>query len=467
MNMKTIKILVDDYTTWVALIITIFAITLVSSCKKDFLDAKPSKGLLVPSKLTDFDAILDNNYVFNIGQELNEIASDDLYTTTDGWQSLSTPEEQDTYIFANDPFGGQNFISEWNTPYQQVFYANVVLDGLKNLNPNTDSSDYKRVKGTALFHRAFAFYGLSQLFAKPYLDQSTGNDLGIPLRLNSLINEKSVRASLETTYNQIISDLKTAAGLLPLTSRYKTRPNRAATDGMLARVYLSMADYKNAGIYADSCLNLYNKLYDYNTLDSTSTSPFPQVLPDNGDEIIWYARLTGYSYETSSLTFVDSTLYQSYGPNDLRRPIFYMNNGAGMFNYKGTYEGNYYFFGGLATDEIYLIRAECYARAGNIDDAMKDLNTLLIERWKTGTFVPYTASSAAQALEIVLQERRKELVARGLRWSDLRRLNVDPNFQVTVKHVISGKMYQLLPGDKHYVFPIPEYEIQTSGIQQN
>jgi hypothetical protein len=465
--MKTDKIFISEGGHWMIIILGFIALAVISGCKKDFLDAKPSKALLVPTTLPDFDAIMDNNNVFNIGQELNEIASDDLYTTTDGWQSLATPQEQNTYIFADHVFAGQNFISEWNTPYQQVFYANVVLDGLTRLNGNNDKTNYDRVKGTALFHRAFAFYGLSQLFTKPYNSGSASTDLGIPLRLNSQIDQKSVRASLASTYQQIISDLENAKDLLPVTSKYKSRPSRAAAFGMLARVYLSMLDYKNAMINADSCLNLYNKLYDYNAFDPASTSPFPQVLPDNGDEVIWYARLTGYSYETSSLTFVDSTLYKLYAPNDLRAPVFYMDNGLRQFNYKGTYEGNYYFFGGLATDEIYLIRAECHARAGETDAAMSDLNTLLFSRWATGTFIPYTAASASAALKIILQERRKELVARGLRWSDLRRLNMDPAFEITVTHEIGGKTDQLSPGDKRYVFPIPDYEIQTSGIQQN
>lgn len=465
--MKTDKILISDSGHWFMIVLGFIILALIAGCKKDFLDAKPSKALLVPSTLSDFDAILDNNNVFNIGQELNEIASDDLYTTTEGWQSLATTEEQSTYIFAGNVFAGQNFVAEWNTPYQQVFYANVVLDGLTKLNPNTDNANYNRVKGTALFHRAFAFYGLSQLFCKPYNSGSAGTDPGIPLRLSSQIDQKSVRASLQATYQQIIADLQSAKDLLPVTGKYKSRPNSAAAFGMLARVYLSMSDYKNAEASADSCLSLYSKLYDYNTFDPESTSPFPQVLPNNGDEVIWYARLTGYSYETSSLTFVDSTLYRSYSPNDLRASIFYMDNGSGQFNYKGTYEGNYYFFGGLATDEMYLIRAECHARAGETEAAMSDLNTLLVSRWATGTFVPYTAASASDALKIILQERRKELVARGLRWSDLRRLNSDPAFAVTVTHVIGGKTDQLLPGDKRYVFPIPDYEIQTSGIPQN
>ncbi len=465
--MKAEKILsIQNYRT-ILLLIILPLVWALSGCKKDFLDKKPSKGLLVPTSESDFDALLDNNQIFNIGPELNERASGDLYITNDGWLSLQTPQEQNAYIFADDVYSGQSFINEWNIPYQQVFYANVVLDGLNQLKTGLNSIEYNRIKGTALFQRAFAFYNLVQLFSKPYNIASSLTDPGIPLRLKSDVNLKSVRGTVNQTYNQILTDLNTARSLLPMNSKFKSRPSQPAADALLARVYLSMSDYTNAEIFADSCLAHYTKLYDYNTLDSSSYSPFPQVLPDNGDEVIFYARLSGYSFEVNSNTFVDSALYKSYKTNDLRRVIFYTDNGSGMFNYKGTYEGNSYYFGGLATDEIYFIRAECLARKGRADLAMNELNTVLLPKWKTGTFVRFTTSDASVALNLVLQERRKELIARGLRWTDLRRLNNDPNFQVTIKHVINGKAHLLVPGDKHYTFPIPDYEIKTSGIPQN
>jgi hypothetical protein len=82
-------------------------------------------------------------------------------------------------------------------------------------------------------------------------------------------------------------------------------------------------------------------------------------------------------------------------------------------------------------------------------------------------FVPITADNETKALKIILEERRKELVTRGLRWSDLRRLNMDPRFQVTLERTYNGEIYQLLPDDKRYTFPIPQDEIDRSGLEQN
>jgi hypothetical protein len=120
-----------------------------------------------------------------------------------------------------------------------------------------------------------------------------------------------------------------------------------------------------------------------------------------------------------------------------------------------------------AVDELYLIKSECEARLGNVSMAMTDLNTLLVTRWKTGTFIPFTAANADDALPVILTERRKELVMRGVRWTDLRRLNTDARFASTITHVYNGQVYLLPPNDPKYVWPIPDDEILYSGIPQN
>ncbi|RYE50331.1 MAG: RagB/SusD family nutrient uptake outer membrane protein, partial [Sphingobacteriales bacterium] len=119
----------------------------------------------------------------------------------------------------------------------------------------------------------------------------------------------------------------------------------------------------------------------------------------------------------------------------------------------------------------FLIRAECSARTGNTEEAMADLNALMEKRWVRGKFKPFTAASPEDALTKILIERRKELIMRGVRWSDLRRLNKDPRFAKTLKRVlINGtdtKTYTLLPGDPRYILKIPADVIALTGMEQN
>jgi len=167
---------------------------------------------------------------------------------------------------------------------------------------------------------------------------------------------------------------------------------------------------------------------------------------------------------------IDSVLFGSYDANDLRKTIFFKNLGTGLgYSFKGNYDGSIFgqLFNGIAVDELYLLRAEAQARLGNKDAAMADINTLLQKRYKTGFFVPLTATTAADALRKVLTERRKELVGRSRRWFDLRRLNQDPNFAISIYRKVNGTTYQLAPNDNRYTFYIPLNVVALTGMEQN
>ena len=133
---------------------------------------------------------------------------------------------------------------------------------------------------------------------------------------------------------------------------------------------------------------------------------------------------------------------------------------------KRGYSGTINAYSGLAMDEVYLNRAECLARSGNIVGAMNDLNTVLINRWKTGTYTNQTAVSQSDALQKILTERRKELLFRGLRWIDIKRFNKE-NAGWILTRILNGTTYSLSPNSPLYVLPIPDNEISDSGITQN
>lgn len=436
---------------------------LLCSCQKGFLDVKPQKSLLVPETTADFYALLDNTLIFNNTPGLTVEADGDLYTTDAGYNAFVLDEERKNYTWAKDLFGSASQ-GDWDTPYQQVFYANVVLDGLSKLGSGTDAAV---LKGTALFHRAFAYYWLAQQFAAPYDAATAATDAGIPLKTSADVNERPGRGTLAATYAQLLRDLDQARGLVPVTTLFKSRPNRAAVFGLQAKVYLAMGDYPSAGRYADSCLQLSHALIDYNTLSATATRPFPKALPNGNDEVIFDAVQLAYSDASStSVILTDPALYQSYAADDLRKTIFYKALSTG-YKFKGNYAGIISLFSGIATDEMYLTRAECAARQGNAAAALADLNTLLATRWKKGTYTAMTAPTADAALALILTERRKELTCRGTRWTDLRRLNRDPRFAVTLGRVVAGVNYTLGPGSPRYVYPIPQDELIQVKLEQN
>ncbi len=439
---------------------------LLSNCKKEdnFLNAKPNQALFVPSTLGDLENILNDQNTFNnLDPGLGEIASDDYYVTPDNLNNEQTIEKNG-YIWAKSLYDAGSNVNDWSGPYQQVYYANTILDYLSKIAiSQTQQAEANKIKGSALFFRAIAFYNLVQTFAVPYDTKSASTDLGIPLRLTSDLNTKSVRATEAQCYGQIISDLQTAVSLLPVTPSVKTLPSQPAANGLLARVYLAMANFPQALQFSGAALNQFNILTDYNTL---TPNPY-SISTDYLDEDIFHVVQIPYGIvNTNYLGIADSTLFNSYTNNDLRKTTCYVIN-SGLPYWSGTYDFNDLNYTGIATDELYLIHAECNARAGNTSAALKDLNTMLVTRWKTGTFVPYTATSSTIALNEILTERRKELLFRGLRWTDLRRLNKETQFAITLKRVLNGTIYTLPPNDPRYAMPIPDNEIDVSGIQQN
>lgn len=448
------------------LCLTVF-ILMAGACQKEFLETKPDKALLIPTTLADFRTLMDNLIIFNKSPGLTGIADGDFFTTDAGYRTYLLEQERNSYSWAADIYGAEP-AGDWQEGFAQIFYANAVLDGLAPLSPADNPQEYQAVKGTALFHRAWVYYGLTQLYTPPYRPVTAATDPGLPIRTRSAVTDVVPRSSLDATYGRILEDLAGARALLPATTGFKSRPALPAVFALFSRVYLMRGEYTKAEQYADSALALSPALLDYNTLIATATRPMPRALPYGHDEVLFYSAGTSYSYTSSSaITYLDPALYAAYAANDLRKTILYRDGGAGRINFKGSYTGAIPWFTGLATDEVYLNRAECRARAGRIAPAMADLNTLLAKRWKTGTFVPLTASTADAALTLVLSERRKELAGRHLRWSDLRRLNLEPGRQVTLTRTINSSVYTLEPGSRRYVYPIPADEVRLNGWMPN
>lgn len=438
-------------------------VILLSGCTEK-LDVRPDESKLVPQSIADFQALLDDPELVNrCIPSYGEAGADNYYITDMRYNALPTYGLQEGYIWGNRVFGIGDFTADWSDSYSRILLSNLILEGVNGISEGRETAAYKNLSGSALFIRSLAFYSLSGIFCKPYDSTTAAVDMGVPLRTTVDIKMILQRASLQETYDLILHDLKIAVNNLPQIATYKTRPSKVSAYGLLSRIYLNIGDYDNALKYADSVLLVYNDLLDYNTFDSNMSVPFPAF----NKEVLFHATIYSNPLIRINSCMVDTFLLAEYEENDLRRSLFFRAGAGNLTLFKGTYAGVLDQFGGIAVDEIYLNRAECFARKGDVVNAMKDLNALLITRWKTGTYTKRSADDVHDALRQVLSERRKELIFRGLRWSDIRRLNKDIQFAKTIVRKINGKTYELPPGDPRYVFPIPDEEIQISGIPQN
>ncbi len=449
------------------LLYTLACLALVGCNKSEFLSKKSDQSLAQPSKIEDLQAILDNHVYLNDGVDHNYlvIGADDYYNSETRLASFTDVDDRNRYRWSDDIYTAASPHNHWTSLYNAIFYCNVALEGVEAIDRDTgNQSAHDNVRGSALFFRARFYYQLAQLFAPPYDVASARDDWGVVAKLRADVNEPVRRITVQQTYDLILDDMKQAAALLPVTTLaqpYRTRPTRQAALAMLAKTHLLIRDFEQARAYADSALHLQNTLIDYNTISTTLTR-FPVDRIDN-PEIVFYSEVRGTFGLVISATGsrVDTSLYKSYNDDDLRKEIFFRKPATQSFpadvTFKGNYTGSSTYFSGIAVDELYLIRAEAAARTDRINEAMDDLNHLMIHRWKNdGSWSPFTASNAQDALDIILAERRKELIHRGMRFSDIRRLNREGR-NIVQTRIMNEVTYTLLPNDKRYTYLIPSY----------
>lgn len=441
--------------------ITIVLLLMVS-CNK-YLDVKSNGSFVVPNDLESLQKILDaSSYINNNICAMGEAASDNYFLTESNFKSLSEHWRK-FYLWDNDEY---TFGNDWNRAYLTIYNCNIVLDQLKKIKRKPDNELlYDQVKGTALFFRASHYLSLIWTFSKAYNSATAQDDLGIVLRSSSDLNEKSYRASVQQCYDRILADLIEAEQLLPVKTLHVMRPGKRSAYGMLARAFLSMRRYDEALKYADLFFKQNKSLLDFNNqmqVDLTKQYPFVQF----NDETDLYLEMSPNGLIGQNVSSVDTVLYSSYHQDDLRKEAFFKNLSKEYLSFVGSYSAGTTFFAGLATDEMLLTRSECLARNGRVEEAIGDLNDLLQTRFRSGKYSPVVLDDPKIALDLILTERRKELIFRGLRWIDIKRLNLE-GANISIKRRVEGKDYVLGPNDNRFALPLPMDIIAQTGMPQN
>lgn len=426
----------------------------LTSCGDSYLDVKSRSNLAVPHTLADFQQLLDNGNLMLSYPDMLDVLSDDYYLAGAYWQGRNEVV-RNAHVWAGDIYGTtESYPNAWDRMYSQVLYANVVLDGLRDMDQReAEPTKYSQVKGAAYFFRAYALFNLAQLYVPAYGEQTGDTPLGLPIPLSADVNEQMVRSNVSDTYDHILSDLETAEGLLAAAVDF-SRPSKTAAQALSARINLYMGRYDSALLKAGQVLESYDRLTDL----STEALDFKKTI------LLGYDPSGPLIQANNQNIMVPDELYASYAENDRRRTFFGINSQSKPFR-RPSYDLGLYNFRGLDTDEQFLIRAECKARKGNIQTALDDVNHLL-RHMHDETFIDLTASTTEEALAIILLERRKQLIFRGVRWSDLKRLNRD-GANIVLSREMDGQEYLLEPNDPRWLFPIPPNEIMTSGISQN
>ncbi|SKA38163.1 SusD family protein [Chitinophaga eiseniae] len=446
------------------------AAMLGTGCKK-FMDVTP-KGVFIPRTVAEYELFLNDVLLADASYAYCELMTDDL-AFTDARLAADNRTTR-SYLWKQDLLKATEDDGEWNNMYRNIYNCNLVLANLSAATEGT-AAEVNRLSAEAKIQRAYFYFNLVNLYGAGYQAASAASDPGVPLLLAPDLEAKTVRASVQAVYDQILKDLQEALAVneLPVTGKTYVHPGKAAAHALLARVYLYMGNYAGAQQSAEAALSLKNTLLDYNTFSFVNPARPPigvngRPVPENNPENI-FSKTNGGNGMLSRF-MISPDLLNVLGEKDLRYVYTFSrldNKGQPVTSPFPEYFANSVNYS-IGVPEMMLIKAECLARNNHPAAAVTLLNTLRQKRFKPADYVALTATSGAEALDLVLRERRLELLYHGLRWLDLKRLNREPRFQKTLTRTFQNNTYTLPPNDPLYLLQIaPKIIGINPGIVQN
>ena len=372
----------------------------------------------------------------------------------------------------------QGGYASYYTMIDQINRVLVALPGV-SVNPNNvafEEERRKQLKGQLLALRGLAHFGLLNSFCKNY--DPSGK--GVPIMLTPDPAAKPAHNTMGEVMTRIETDMADAYALLPVTTAANftdTVMNRLNIDAYRAKIALYKGDFTGAIGYANTVIGQLGTVSKdlatgaaYNSIWTQSTYP---VLPEVLFRIRNATSVTQGSFWTTGANTVyiaqSDKLTGLYAAADIRKAAFIgsLPAGSGTKPYVKKHE-TVMAAGNRVTDlkairsaEIYLIRAEAYARqaAPNLAGGTADLNTLRAKRITGYVNVPNFVT-AADLLSAVLEERFKELCFEGSRFFDLKRNNLPVSRALTD---VTSTAWQTLPaGDNFFTMPIPLAELQAN-----
>ncbi|WP_282126331.1 RagB/SusD family nutrient uptake outer membrane protein [Marinifilum flexuosum] len=189
------------------------------------------------------------------------------------------------YNYQHTPTNG-HLNSLWSGCYKGIVNANKVIDKAERGTPRLN-----HVIGEMHYLRAFFYFNLVNIWGRPYA-QDPSQNLGVPIILDAEPDADNLppRATVKEVYDQILSDLTSAATLMSefkrIDAEYNIYASEQAANALLSRVYLYMGDNVKAEEYATKVIDSKN----FSLLTGSDYETFPTMVPEKNSEIIFACR---------------------------------------------------------------------------------------------------------------------------------------------------------------------------------
>ena len=392
------------------------AALLLSSCD-DFLDITPT-GTVIAKTGEEYRALLTNEYkYFSKDRYLTTVRTDEMLMDKKKTSSTDLDAYLDLWRWKDENPSPTTSYFMWRNYYHTIYIANYVIEHRDEITHAT-RDEVNQLVGESYMLRAYSHFLLVSLFAEPYTHCQPAATRGVPMQLEADVNAMPASSSVETVYQQVLSDVAEAEKLLTVEKWEEGknyRFNKISAQALRARTYLYMGEWEKALTAAKAVMEAHGELEDMNT-SKTLPNSYKSV-----ESIVALEKFSSNLFTVINLPNPD--FINLYRTGDQRRTKFFKRVTSSTYDLsKG---GDDEFSCSFRSAEAYLTAAECAARLGNTADAIDYLKPLLQKRLNADAFT--TASdlmadmTQEELTQEILDERARELAFEGHRWYDLRR----------------------------------------------
>lgn len=443
-------------------------LSLSAGCKK-FTDLTPRGSAVIESTKDYYDMVSFPNRAYLI--------TNFQYLVDDMWMKESnvigvTPNINTVHFLFDEKTDRVPLITASNFYERSYVYINRWNTIISLVDESKGDNSMKQLaKAEAKALRAFDHFLLVNVYAKAYNAATAATDGGICIMDKYDLEAQPVKSTVQQVYDFIQKDIDEALPFLEARPADIYHPSLAFAWALKAKIHLFKREIAEAKAACDKSLSYNNEIFDL--VKYTTVNGGPSVTPlaaPNNPEILSYMYMQGYNEMNFGYTWLISPeLRALFGTNDARFNMFFNTTSASFLDigsnaayWNIVYTRFFYGTVGLKTTEVHLMKAECLARENDLAGATAIVNQLRQKRILSGTInLPVPATRKA-TMEMVINERRKELMFGFNRFFDLKRLNVEPEYAKTivrtyplVNKTVPQVTYTLLPTSRLYVIPFP------------
>ena len=477
-------------------------ILVASSCKK-FVDYKPSEDYQITAD--DYLKSQDDYQKMVIGTYsplqwiwantvIGDVASDNAVSGGENaTDQLGFQQIDDYQIVANNSY----LTEAWKSCYEGINRANYLEENKAKL----DFTGKDALYGEVYFLRAFYYFELVKMFGDV--------PLFVDKRLSVSDSKNYQRTPKAAVYTQIEKDLADAIAVLPITNIQKGRVTKYAAQALLGKVLLYQEKFTEAAAMLENVVNgpfslvpnfgdIFLQAGENGTesvfeIQYSNASPFYDWSnPGRGQgnlavQVCGIRNLTGNSpygqgwstnLPTANLaaafaagdkrkgvTVLDIEAYKTANPSFGITYLVAPYKNTGLYNQKylprkgetsGQVELNYLNnFRTIRYADVLLMAAEANNRASAANDSKAQTYLNKVRQRAFGDMLHDISATGAALKQAIWDERRVELAMEGDRFFDLVRTGQ-----------AASKITGFVVG-KNELFPIPQQEIDISGLTQN